>query len=313
VAFTVVTVELRDRWADPAIVGNDDSRSRWAIVLDMASSQAEIDQALSRLLIEKAKAIGVFDHPTAKGDGREDILRELIADRVGTTFGVTKAEVIDSDGRSSAEHDAVVYDQSIASCLNVMGHRRVVRIESLVMTIEIKSNLDAAAIDQTLTAIDRGLLQLRRFYQPTSALKLAETAARMPNMGNPVAAAEFDETARVFAEGLNPMSAHKDIPAVVNVVFAYKGPALNTAVEYLARPSIDIICVVGEYTVAKQGFGFNTMNPKDAVVWGLGENALGAFLYVVEGALQQYWRSRRWVSPNPYRYYQPIRPTELRT
>jgi hypothetical protein len=53
------------------------------------------------------------------------------------------------------------------------------------------------------------------------------------------------------------------------------------------------------------------MNPKETAVWGLEENALGAFLYLIEGALQNYQQARRWVSPDPHRYYQPIRPTQL--
>lgn len=59
----------------------------------------------------------MFDHPTAKGDGREDLLRRFLAERVGTTFGVSKAEVVDSEGNTSGELDVVIFDQSVASCL----------------------------------------------------------------------------------------------------------------------------------------------------------------------------------------------------
>ena len=43
-------------------------------------------------------------------------------------FGVTKGEIVDSDGRTTGEIDAVVYDQSTAACLSVTGVRRIVKV-----------------------------------------------------------------------------------------------------------------------------------------------------------------------------------------
>ena len=122
----------------------------------MASSQAEIDQKLSRLLIQEAETTGVFAHPTAKGDGREDIIRKKVEQRVGTTFGVTKAEVIDSMGHSSSEHDFVIYDQSTSSCLHDMLNRRVIRVESLAVTTEVKTELDAKSAETTSRSLCDG-------------------------------------------------------------------------------------------------------------------------------------------------------------
>ena len=62
----------------------------------MAYDFVTIARRLSRVLKESAQAVGIYDHRTPIGDGREDLVRQLLVDLVGTTFGVTKAEVVDT-------------------------------------------------------------------------------------------------------------------------------------------------------------------------------------------------------------------------
>lgn len=108
----------------------------------MASGFQAANRALSRLLLAEAEAVGVFGHKSALGDGREALVRRFLAERVGATFGVTKAEVVDSYGATSGELDVVIYDQRVASCLSVLGERRIVRAEAVAVTIEVKSRFD---------------------------------------------------------------------------------------------------------------------------------------------------------------------------
>jgi hypothetical protein len=242
---------------------------------------------------EQARAIGVFDHPTAKGDGREDLLRRFLADRIGTTFGVCKAEVVDSRGGTSGELDAVIYDQSVASSLTVLGERRIVRVESVVATVEIKSDFGASTWNQEYLRVRNGIGSLHRYYRAGPLLgALCRTAPS--EIGGP--------TEAMLRNGLSTLDHFEDIPAVVSAYFGYDGPKEEESVKsFVETPLLDAVCVLGRYTVAKRRVGFNKRaNGTDdarGLVWGRGDEALGAFLQVIETALASVLDARTLVLP----------------
>lgn len=308
---------LMRRWEAGATCGT---------VPGMASSQVEIDQATSRVLRERATALGVYSHPTGKGDGREELLRELLQERIGTSFGATKAEVIDSEAASTNEHDIVIYDQSIASCLHVSGQRRIVRVESLAVTVEVKSELKSEEFGHVERTIGTRLGALRRFYSPTRALYLrgvvlSEVSACLaPHETTAPQAAALEQRMRDATDwtygprdSVSPCSRAPEVPAVINAIFAYKGPKLATAREWLAGAThVSTICVLGEYAVSKPRV--ETWEPEPAagseeakhtVVWAVGDEALGAFLYLLEGDLERFRHSRFWFAPDSGKYYKP--------
>ncbi len=262
---------------------------------------------LSKQLIAAAKARGVYSNPTARGDGREDLVRDILAERIGSSFAIHKAEVVDSLDRSTGEFDAVIYDQLSTSRQHVMGQRRIVRIEALALTLEVKSVVDAAQIETTSQRLTSGLLKLRRFYAPTHALTglAAVMNTQQRKIDAPEDVKEFNESLAAFGEGIPALENHADVPTVVNAVFAYDGPARNKAEEFLARPYIDIVCVLTKYTLAKADLGFKTSSPKDVVLWGKNSDAFGAFLHLVEGALQRLSDARYWVRPKFENYFSP--------
>lgn|GEM_PF-4751187 len=265
----------------------------------MATHFRQTYRALSRRLQAEAKAIGVFDHPTAKGDGREDLLRRFLTERVGTTFGVAKAEVVDSLGNTSGELDAVIFDQSVASCLGVLGERRIVRVESVVATIEIKSNFSPATWVNEYARISNGIGRLKRFFRPTPLLSLAH--------------AFMDQTVwraseLALSEGISALDDHKDVPAIVSAYFGFDGPSEDSVQQFIETPLIDAVCVLGKYTFAKQRVGFEKQANGTAAArgyaWGRGDDALGAFLQVLEGALANALDARALVTPRQ-RYFVP--------
>jgi len=265
----------------------------------MASHFGDNYRALSRLLHEEARALGVFDHPTAKGDGREALVRRVLSERVGTTFGVTKAEVVDSHGGTSGEIDAVIYDQSVASCLGIMGERRVVRAEAVVAAIEVKSHFSLDWLTET-QRIENGIGSLKRHYRPTP-LNALFAALQPPGTG-------AEALWSIPTEHLSTLDNNHAIPAVVSAYFGFKGPSIQKIQTFVETPLIDAVCILGEYTVAKKRVGFNKRanGTEDAkgFVWGRGDDALGAFLQVIETALVSVLDSRTLFQPSP-RYYLP--------
>lgn len=260
----------------------------------MASSYIELYRKLSAKMQSDAVEIGVYDHPTAKGDGREDLVCNLLKERIGTTFGVSKAEVVDANGATTGEFDCAIYDQSVASSLHVMGNRRVVRVETLAMVIEVKSKLEAHHVDE-YTNDGKGLDGLRRFYEPAPLLSLILN--NTPEMRKEAAD-------KMFEEGLPMCSRFEDVPAVIHGFFAFNGPEMETAAQYMRPPGVDIICVLNKYTIAKPDLGAS-LNVKHPVFWGKGEDALGAFLQCIEHTLQKFRISRELVWPAPLKYFKP--------
>lgn len=266
----------------------------------MATHFREVNRSLSRLLVEQARSIGVFDHPTAKGDGREDLVRQFLRERVGTTFGVTKAEVVDSCGATSGELDVVIYDQSVASCLSVLGERRVVRVESVVATIEVKSNFSPATWVEEHNRVRNGIGTLKRFFKPTPLLRLTQHFMDQ---------AAWKNSEEALVAGIGALDDHQDIPAVVSAYFGFDGPSEKSVLPFIQTPLLDVVCVLGKYTIAKRRVGFDkAANGTDAArswVWGRGDDALGAFLQVLEDALANALDARALVLPRQSYYVPP--------
>ncbi|WP_437839259.1 DUF6602 domain-containing protein [Sorangium sp. So ce1153] len=239
----------------------------------------------------RAAAVSAFDHPTGKGDHREDLVRGMLSERIGSAFDVVKAEVIDSFDNTTGEYDAVIFDHRTASCVLSEAGRKVVRVESVVMTIEIKSRLETEHLKETLRRGNKQLSSLRRCYSPNQVLR-----AKGPDAPN------WDETQKIFRDGLSPLCAHVSIPEVINCVFAFDGITLNAAANELCHPMVDAVCVLGRYTVAKNRGGFEH-DGSELIVMGENEDALGGFLQLIETVLERYLESRFWVSPDWRRYY----------
>jgi len=116
-------------------------------------------------------------------------------------------------------------------------------------------------------------------------------------LGHPTALGDHREAL------LNAMLHHESIPEIPNFVFAFDGIAMDTAAEpWLQFPGIDVVCVLGKYTIAKENLGFPA-NPPKLCLWAEGDDAFGAFVFLIEKCLEQHLEALRWVAPNWQRYY----------
>jgi hypothetical protein len=118
----------------------------------------------------------------------------------------------------------------------------------------------------------------------------------------PGAAERFAETRTMLTNGLNALDGHVAILPVINMVFGYDGPTIETATKYMNTPYIDAICVLDKYALVKRKLGVASTDD-NLDVWGDEADALGAFLCLIEGMLDRFQYSREWVRPNLMRYY----------
>lgn len=98
------------------------------------------------------------------------------------------------------------------------------------------------------------------------------------------------------------------IPAVVSLLLGFLGPDDSAkATAFLREAPIDAVCVVGKYTIAKQLDESDevTVAPVPTRVHAEGDDALGAFLALIEGGLEAALEGRMFVHPSRLAYYAP--------
>jgi hypothetical protein len=251
----------------------------------MARTFREILGEISRTLAQSSAEAAVYDHPSGKGEQREDLVRKALRERVGSDFGVSKAEVVDSDGNSAAEYDVAIYDESASSSLHVTDARRIVRAESLAILVEVKSRLDAGRCSEARDGLTKALA-LRRYYQPTPWMLQVPPEKRGP-----------------IHEGLPCGDPFQDVPSVVTAIFAYSGPGEDVARKYMEDGAIDVVVVLGQYTLAHKSRGAGHAARSFTVeTIAQGDDAFAGFVCVVEDALHAFRFARTWVLPDARRY-----------
>lgn len=94
---------------------------------------------------EAAKSI---NHNGQKGALREGALREVLIKYLPKKYGVTTGVIVDSKGTQSNQQDIILYD--IATCPVLVNEEelRMIPVESVYATIEVKSSLDSTILSE---------------------------------------------------------------------------------------------------------------------------------------------------------------------
>ncbi len=259
----------------------------------MADDFLDIYRTLSRGLHTRAEEAGIFKHKSAKGDGRENVFVDFLRQRLGASFGVAKGEVVDANGESSDELDAVVFDQTVSASLHDQGTRRVLRVETVALVIEVRSHLEASSTDAEEEKITKRVGRLRRYYRALPFLQMILMANKQ----------EKEKSEQIFKDGLLTLDTYQNVPRVVHAFFGYDGPKIETISRLADAPHVDIVCVNGKYTLAKERPGFDPPTSRPAALLaGEGEDALAAFVEQIDQVLQRFRDARNYVTPGANYY-----------
>jgi hypothetical protein len=177
-------------------------------------------------LVGAAQAVRNIKHSGLRGTLRELVARELLLPLLPPHFLVGSGEIISSYGQTSNQTDIVIADRRILPAMLIDHVSGVFPIESALVTIEVKSTLDA------------------------TELKKAEVAA---------AAVACFQHAPPVGRGLHTGSIEHVVPYVLafDSDLSSSGMTEKDRFEKLlagAPPSIKGLCVVG------RGFWFHTPN-----------------------------------------------------
>jgi len=250
---------------------------------------------LSQRLLNTSSS--AFGHPSAKGDRKEDLLQKFLLPRLGASFDGKKGEIVDSDGESTGEFDVVVYDRRVGSCIEQDSDRHLVRAESVAAILEVKSYLEGRDLDEAFGSGCKKLVRLSRYYEPTALLKFIMVGDK----------AKFEAATQNMKAGVRALSSFESVPAVVGFYVGFDGISKEAASTYLLRPGIDVVSVIGKYTIAKRGLGFAT-NPTEPLLWGEGDDSLAALAFLLEKAQNEYLDAWKFVDAHWRRYFWAPKP-----
>ena len=104
-------------------------------------------------LIGKIKASSKLGHRLTKGELRELFLSDLLRPFLTHQFGLGSGIIVNQNGKESRQTDIIVYDKSIIPPFIKESHIGVYPAESVIATIEVKSNLRKTDILETESAL----------------------------------------------------------------------------------------------------------------------------------------------------------------
>lgn len=114
---------------------------------------AELFQRVEGTLVARFNEAAVVEHRGDRGENREEVLREFLAEHLPNRFGVTKGEVMTRGGGHSHSADIIIYDADSGPLLYA-DKTTILPIESVYGIIEVKSRLSKAEFSDASEKIE---------------------------------------------------------------------------------------------------------------------------------------------------------------
>lgn len=109
---------------------------------------------VSDYLFSQYRLSSAYKHKSGRGDIREDILANYLREILPDSIGITKGEIIESNGKKSHEFDIILYARdSNALRFYSTPNRKVIPIEEVLAVVEIKSYLKKKYIADFLSSL----------------------------------------------------------------------------------------------------------------------------------------------------------------
>jgi hypothetical protein len=133
-------------------------RARWLVARRDATPDAPMEPfgmnivfrdillAQAKYLLNRSGSIRRLDHNGLEGDLREAFIQDFLIPLLPEGFGVGRGKAISSHQQTSKQIDCLIYNRSILAPAFAAGVSGVFPIESTLMTIEVKSTLNATEL-----------------------------------------------------------------------------------------------------------------------------------------------------------------------
>lgn len=127
--------------------------------------------AIVKGLIQKVDSLSELNHKLTKGELRELFVNDILQLFLTTQFGIGSGLIVNQKGEQSNQVDIIIYDNRILPPFIKEKHLGLFPAESVICTIEIKSNLHK----KDLLKADRDASHLiNNIYNPASTIYKAD-------------------------------------------------------------------------------------------------------------------------------------------
>ena len=100
-----------------------------------------LEAIAEKLNIDYNKVTSKIEHNGIKGTAREDILKKYLGDLFPKRYSICSGTIIDSNQTQSKQQDFIIYDSFNCPSFYETETNKILPIESIYATIEIKSTL----------------------------------------------------------------------------------------------------------------------------------------------------------------------------
>lgn len=106
-----------------------------------------------KMLIDFEEITSEIKHRGEKGSAREDIFMNYMRQFIPKKFGFTKGEIFASSSDRSRQVDCIIYDEGNTPIFINQNSTKVIPIESVYISIEVKSVLNKKSLQECVTNI----------------------------------------------------------------------------------------------------------------------------------------------------------------
>lgn len=140
-----------------------------------------LQAAAKKMQIDFDDVTSQIQHQGEKGSSREEILLKYLRNYIPSKYQMNNGVLIDANGTQSRQQDLVIYDSFNSPLLINMDSTKMIPIESVYATIEVKSTLNKIELNKCVKNIKsvKDLIHnpLENFISPTAGFVFAFTSA----------------------------------------------------------------------------------------------------------------------------------------
>ncbi|MDT9633779.1 DUF6602 domain-containing protein [Pseudomonas marginalis] len=116
----------------------------------------EIFRLISKQIkVEYEELASQIPHYGERGEGREEVVKNLLKKYLPERFGVSTGFVMDINGAISQQSDIIIFDRFVAPKFKIAGDKYVYPCESVVAVGEVKSFMDKIELKDALTKLTK--------------------------------------------------------------------------------------------------------------------------------------------------------------
>lgn len=136
--------------------------------------------AAKKMMVDFEGVTSKINHMGERGTSREELLLTYLRQYFPSKYQLSRGAIIDVNGTQSKQQDLIVFDSFSSPVLMNMESTKMIPIESVYMTIEVKSSLNKSTFEECVNNIksvrELPKFPITNFVSPTAGFVFAFTS-----------------------------------------------------------------------------------------------------------------------------------------